>query len=103
VPNVGTPWDKKSFQVEIAPDGTNAGPGRGKDKNLAPILGLAEIKRMNLDMNAIVNAVREALFGSSDAWSKLGISDNCWAKDPSVTGTGGATTRDISYSVAGAA
>jgi hypothetical protein len=101
VPNVGTPWNQDTFKVKIAQDRNNAGPP--DTSSLAPILGLAEIKRMNLDMSAIEDAVRNALFGSSAAWNKLGIANNCWARHPSVTGTGGVTAREIAYNVGGAA
>ena len=101
VPNVGTPWNQDTFKVKIAPNASNAGPSNVSV--LAPILGIAEIKQMNLDMNAVENAVRNALFGSSEAWSKLGIANNCWARHPSVTGTGGVTAREIAYNVGSAA
>ncbi len=100
VPNVGAVWDKDTFKVRIAP---SAAGGPDDSSGLAPRLGVAEINKMNLDMREIEDAVLEALFGSSAAWSKLGISNNCWARDPSVTGTGGVTAREITYKVGGSA
>lgn len=100
VPNVGAVWDKDTFRVKIAP----VAAGGPEDKTgLAPILGVAEIRAAGLDMDTVERAVLEACFGSSAAWSKLGAANNCWAKDPSVTGPGGVTARQITYKPGGSA
>jgi len=99
VPNVGVPFAKETFKVELA-TGNGDSFTNVPEAALGTVYAANDLSQLNLSIEQVSELVYRALFENSILWKKVGGENLCcWSKDSTVTGLSlkAATLRKPSY------